>query len=100
MLLLWWSTKDFRVLAAFALGFGLCNGGFVALLPTIMMDLYGARAVAAIIGFLYTGAGLGSLLGPTLAGAAYDAFDSYDLPLLAASALSLIAAAFVAVLRR
>lgn len=96
MFLLWWSTTDYRVLAVFAVVFGVCNGGFVALLPTIVMDLYGPRAVAAIIGFLYTGAGIGSLAGPTLAGAAYDTFRSYELPLLAGAALSLTAAALVA----
>lgn len=96
MLLLWWSTTEYWVLAVFAVAFGVCNGGFVALLPTIVMDLYGPRAVAAIIGSLYTGAGIGSLAGPTLAGAAYDAFASYELPLLAGAALSLTAAALVA----
>lgn len=96
MLLLWWSTTEYWVLAVFAVVFGVCNGGFVALLPTIVMDLYGPRAVAAIIGFLYTGAGIGSLAGPTLAGAAYDAFRSYELPLLTGAALSLTAAALVA----
>jgi len=101
MLLLWWSTVDYWVLAVFAVIFGVFNGGFVALLPTIVMDLYGPRAVAAIIGFLYTGAGIGSLAGPTLAGAAYDAYRSYDVPLLAAAGLSFAAAACIALgLRR
>lgn len=95
MLLLWWSTTAYWVLAVFAVVFGMCNGGFVALLPTIVMDLFGPRAVAAIIGCLYTGAGLGSLAGPTLAGAAYDAFASYQVPLLGGAALSLAAAAVV-----
>ena len=96
MFLLWWSTTEYGVLAVFAVVFGVCNGGFVALLPTIVMDLYGPRAVAAIIGFLYTGAGIGALAGPTLAGAAYDVFRSYELPLLAGAAFSLTAAALVA----
>jgi len=95
MLVLWWSTKTWWVLAVFALVFGICYGAYVALVPTIVMDLYGARSVSGIIGTLYTGAGLGTLLGPWLAGAAFDAFGAYDLPILVAAALSFIAAFFV-----
>jgi MFS family permease len=83
------------VLAGFAVVFGSFYGAYVALLPTIVMDLYGPRAVSGIIGMLYTGAGLGTLIGPWLAGAAYDAFHSYEVPILAAAALSFVAAGCV-----
>jgi MFS family permease len=92
MLLVWWSTSQWWLLAVFALVFGTCYGAYVALLPTIVMDLYGARSVSGIIGCLYTGAGVGTLIGPWLAGAAYDALGSYDVPILAAAALSFLAA--------
>ena len=95
MLVVWWSTKTWWVLAVFALVFGICYGAYVALVPTIVMDLYGARSVSGIIGTLYTGAGLGTLIGPWLAGAAFDAYGSYGLPILIAAALSFIAAFFV-----
>ena len=55
----------------------------------------GARAVSGIIGCLYTGAGIGTLLGPWLSGAAYDALGSYDVPILAAAAFAFVAAAAV-----
>jgi MFS family permease len=96
MLLVWWSTSQWWLLAVFALVFGTCYGAYVALLPTIVMDLYGARSVSGIIGCLYTGAGVGTLLGPWLAGAAYDALGSYNVPILAAAALSFLAALSVA----
>ena len=99
MLLVWWASSSYGALAVFAVVFGSFYGAYVALLPTIVMDLYGARAVSGIIGVLYTGAGLGTLLGPWLAGAAYDAFHSYDVPILAAAALSFLAAVCVAPLR-
>jgi MFS family permease len=95
MLLVWWSTTHWWVLALFAVVFGVCYGGYVALGPTIAMDLYGARSLSGIIGCLYTGAGLGTLIGPWLAGVAFDATGSYSLPILAASALSFLAAACV-----
>jgi MFS family permease len=92
MLLVWWSTSSYWLLALFALAFGIFYGAYVALVPTIVMDLYGARSVSGIIGTLYTGAGIGTLLGPWLAGAAFDAFGAYDLPIFAAAALSFLAA--------
>ena len=100
MLLLWWAGNSYWMLALFAVAFGMCYGSYVALLPTIVMDGYGPRAVSGIIGFLYTGAGLGTLLGPWLAGAAYDAFGTYDLPILAGAAFGLLAAACVVALMR
>src|SRR3954466_6794774 len=95
MLLVWWSTSQWWLLAVFALVFGTCYGAYVALLPTIVMDLYGARDVSGIIGCLYTGAGVGTLIGPWLAGAAFDALGSYDVPILAAAGHSFLAAVFV-----
>ena len=95
LLIVWWAASAYWLLALFAIGFGMAYGGCVALLPTIVMDLYGARAVSGIIGCLYTGAGLGTLVGPWLAGAAYDAFGSYNIPILAGGAFAFLAAACV-----
>jgi MFS family permease len=74
---LWWAAGGYSALAVFALWFGLSYGGIVALLPAICMDLFGARAVSSIIGTLYTGAALGNLLGPVMAGAVFDRTGSY-----------------------
>ena len=95
MLLLWWLSTSWWVLALFAVVFGACYGGSVALLPTLCMDLYGPRALSGIIGCLYTGAGVGTLIGPWFAGAAYDALGSYDIPILVGAAFSFVAAACV-----
>ena len=98
MLLVWWASSAWWLLALFATAFGMFYGAYVALLPTIVMDLYGARSVSGIIGCLYTGAGVGTLVGPWLAGKAYDALGAYDLPIAAGAALSFLAAACVALL--
>lgn len=100
LLFVWWLSKAYWALAFFAVAFGVCYGSAVALLPTIVMDLYGARAVAGIIGFLYTGAGVGTLLGPWLAGAAFDAFGGYGIPILASAVLGLLAAGCVLAMNR
>jgi MFS transporter, OFA family, oxalate/formate antiporter len=95
MFVLWWVASAYWMLALFALVFGVCYGAYVALLPTIVMDLYGPRSVTGIIGCLYTGCGIGTLLGPWLAGVAYDAWGSYHAPLAAGALFSFAAAACV-----
>jgi len=75
--LLWGGAGGYLALAVFAVWFGLSYGGIVSLMPAICMDTFGARAVASIIGTLYTGAALGNLLGPVVAGAVFDRTGSY-----------------------
>jgi MCP family monocarboxylic acid transporter-like MFS transporter 13 len=75
--LLWGGAGGWLALAIFALWFGLSYGGIVSLMPAICMDMFGARAVSSIVGTLYTGAALGNLLGPVVAGAVFDRSASY-----------------------
>jgi MFS family permease len=100
MFLLWWVSKSYLPLAVFAVIYGSFYGGYVALAPTVCMELFVPRALSAIIGSLYTAAGLGTLVGPTFAGAAFDAYGSYDVAILACAALCFTGAAMAAVLRR
>jgi MFS family permease len=91
--LLWWGAGGYVALALFALWFGLSYGGIVALLPALCMDLFGARAVSSIIGTLYSGAAIGNLFGPVVAGAAFDATGSYVAVIVGCLALSGVATA-------
>lgn len=89
----------YPLFALFALWFGLSYGGIVSLLPALCMDLFGARALASVIGTLYSGAALGNLLGPVLAGRAFDQLGGYGLVIgvgMALSALATVASARVA----
>ncbi len=91
--LLWYFAGGYVALAVFALWFGLSYGGIVSMLPAICMDLFGARAVSAIIGSLYSGAALGNLLGPVVAGGIFDRAGSYDPVIWGCVALALLAVA-------
>ncbi len=75
--LVWLTAGGWGAMALFSLWMGLSYGGIVSLMPALCMDLFGARAVSAIIGTLYTGAAAGNLLGPWVAGAVFDATRSY-----------------------
>jgi MFS family permease len=100
MLLLWWASTSYASLAAFAFDFGSLHGGYVALAPTVCKELFAPRALSAIIGSLYTAAGIGTLIGPTFAGASFDAFGSYDVSILACAALCFAGAGIAVAQRR
>jgi len=96
----WWQSQSLWALALMSVAMGLFYGGFVATMPAVVMDIFGGRAVSAIIGWLYTAPGIGTLIGPPLAGYAFDRTGSYDAPLLGAALLSFIGAAAVYALSR
>ena len=75
--LLWAVAGGHALLVVFALWFGLSYGSIVSLLPAICMDYFGGRSVASVVGALYSGAAVGNLLGPVLAGAAFDRMGHY-----------------------
>jgi MFS family permease len=100
MLALWLVSTSELPLAVFALVFGTCYGGFVAVQPALAMDYFGARAVAGIIGVAYAAVGVGVGIGPWLAGVAYDLQRSYTLPITAAIVFMGIAAAFALLMAR
>lgn len=83
-------------LAAFAFVYGIFYGGWVAVLPAVVMDQFGGRNVGALIGILYTSVAIGTLVGPAVAGFAFDLSHSYALPILASVAANIIAAAVLA----
>jgi MFS transporter, OFA family, oxalate/formate antiporter len=71
-LLVWAFSRDFWPLVAFALAYGVFYGGWVAVLPAVVMDFFGGRNVSGIIGILYTSVAFGTLIGPSAAGFAFD----------------------------
>ena len=91
--ILWGFADGYLALALFALWMGTSYGGIVSLMPALCMDLFGARAVSSIIGTLYSGAAIGNLAGPWLAGRVFDASHSYDLVVWGCMACSALATA-------
>jgi len=86
--LLWFGAGGYTALLVFTLWFGLSYGGIVSLLPALCMDMFGGRAVAGIIGSLYSGAAMGNLLGPVVAGAVFDHTGNYNLVIWGCTGLS------------
>lgn len=94
-LAIWAVLSGVWALAAFAFVFGAFYGGWVAVLPAVVMDYFGGRNVSGIIGILYTSVAFGTLIGPSAVGFAYDVNHSYTLPILISAAANVIAALIV-----
>jgi MFS transporter, OFA family, oxalate/formate antiporter len=97
---IWIVSVDVWPLAAFAFVFGIFYGGFVALAPALVADSFGGLNVSAIIGILYTSVALGTLVGPSAAGFAFDVSQSYSVPILASAAANVLAAVILVLVTR
>jgi MFS family permease len=95
MFALWLAADSLWLLAVFALIYGTCYGGYVALVPAVTIDYLGGRNAGAIIGALYTSVAIGTLFGSPLTGYAYDLWKTYDWALYAGLAMLLVATAIV-----
>ncbi len=93
------STQAWQ-LGTFAIVYGLFYGGWVALLPAVVMDEFGGRNVSGIIGILYTSVAFGTLVGPSAAGFAFDLTQSYTLPIVASVCANIASTCIIAVAYR
>jgi len=99
-LAIWAVAGGFAALIVFALAFGLFYGGWVAILPAVVADHFGARRVSGIIGVLYTSVAIGTLVGPSAAGFMFDASHSYFVPIAASAIANAVASALTIITAR
>jgi MFS family permease len=86
---IWYASSSWPTLLAFAIVLGVGYGGWIALQPTVIAELFGLRGLGALVGLVYTGAAVGALFGPPLAGVLVDATGGYRWTIVAAGACGL-----------
>ncbi len=91
---LWLGEPSYARLLVFAVLLGVGYGGFVALGPSLVAEIFGVQGLASLLGVLYTSAGVGSAVGPPLAGVLIGEGNGYG----TAVACSLVATTLAAVL--
>jgi MFS family permease len=74
---IWLVGGSWPGLLAFAVVLGTGYGGWIALQPTVLAEMFGTRGLGGLVGLVYTAAGLGALVGPPLAGVLIDATGGY-----------------------
>ncbi len=96
----WWLVSHSAwQLAIFSVVFGVAYGGFVALIPALAADYFGAVRAGAINGSLYTSAGIGNFIGPLLAGRIFDATGAYTIAIGAGIVVNILAVLCIVALR-
>ncbi|MGB6090849.1 MAG: MFS transporter, partial [Candidatus Binataceae bacterium] len=74
---LWLFGSSYATMVVFAIAMGTGYGGFVALSPAVLAELFGVARLGTVMGILYTSGGVGALLGPPIAGMIIDYTGSY-----------------------
>jgi MFS family permease len=97
--LIWLWEPGYAGLAVFAAIMGAAYGGWVAISPSVLADLFGTEGLGGTVGALYTGAGIGALFGPPLAGFVVDATGSYRPAIVGAMVLEVAALAVILTLK-
>ncbi|MFK8025380.1 MAG: MFS transporter [Ilumatobacter sp.] len=69
--------SSYAMLVLFVLVLGVGYGGFVALGPVVIADRMGVAGLGSILGLLYTGPGIGALIGAPTAGWLIDTTGGY-----------------------
>ncbi|WP_250556321.1 MFS transporter [Pseudonocardia lacus] len=88
---IWLLAPSWPWLLVFAVVLGTGYGGWIALQPTVLAELFGVRGIGALVGLVYTAAGVGALIGPPLAGVVVDATGGFGWAVAGAGVFGLAA---------
>jgi MFS family permease len=79
---IWLFAGSYWTMVLFALAMGGTYGGYVALNPAVVADLFGVAGMGVVLGTLYTSTALTTLVGPPIVGGIVDHTGSYRLGIL------------------
>jgi len=86
---LWLIAASYPMMVLFAFVMGAGYGGYVALSPAVIANLFGTQRMGTVLGALYTSGGIGAMAGPPLVGLIIDRTGSYRLAIAAAFVVAL-----------
>ncbi|MDQ8726131.1 MFS transporter [Bradyrhizobium sp. LHD-71] len=75
---IWLLLPAYHWLVVFAAVLGLAYGVRIALVTSVLIELFGVKDLGALLGVFFTGTGIAALLAPTFAGALVDYSGHYD----------------------
>jgi MFS family permease len=86
---IWLVAGSVPALVVFAVVLGVGYGGWIALQPAVLAELFGVRGLGGVVGLSYTSSGIGALIGPPLAGVLIDITGGYSGAIAAAGVCAL-----------
>ena len=91
------ATTPYGGLLVFTIVLGLAYGVRIALMPVVLIELFGLQNIGAVLGLFFTATGVSAVIGPPLAGFIVDCTGSYRWAVAFALAMGLLG--FAAVFR-
>ena len=89
--LVWlFASGSLTLLMIYAVMLGSGYGGFIVLSPAVAAEIFGLAGLGTILGATYTAAGVGGLLGPTIAGYLIDKTAGFTAAISAAMIFALL----------
>jgi predicted MFS family arabinose efflux permease len=76
--LLWLAAPSYAWLVVFAATLGLGYGFRMAVMPTVLIELFGVQHLGAVLGIFFTASGISAIIGPPLAGFIVDLTGNYE----------------------
>lgn len=76
---IWFAAESYATLVVFAAVLGIGYGGWIALQPAVIVELFGLRGLGGVVGLVYTSGGVGALLGAPIAGLLVDVTGGFAL---------------------
>jgi MFS family permease len=96
----WLIAGSYFSLLVFTLVMGVGHGGLAALYAPVTASMFGIEKLGELLGILFTGFGIGSLIGPPLAAILVDYTHNYQYPVFVAAAAAALAFLLVLPLRK
>ncbi len=93
---LWLTAASYYSLIVFAVVLGLAYGVRIALMPSVLIELFGLQNLGAVLGIFFTASGISATLGPLLAGLVIDHSGNYRWAIAFALAMGMLG--FIAVI--
>jgi len=70
-------ARELWMLLSFAAVYGFSHGGFFAVIPPLIAELFGTKAHGGLFGIVFSSGAIGGAIGPLMAGRIFDVTDSY-----------------------
>merc|ERR1711916_39199 len=96
----WPYAGTYAELVAVAAVFGFVAGGYISLQPTVLASLFGVDILPQLNGVMFTYIACGVLVGPPLAGIAYDRTGNYKIAGLVGGILLLVSSSLLLLIRQ
>jgi MFS family permease len=87
---LWWTAASYASLLVFALVLGLAYGVRIALMPAVLIEIFGLQNLGALLGTFFTASGISAILGPLLAGLIVDRSGGFQWAIVFAGVMGML----------